>query len=91
VKRGPTRPVARVGRRPNTELNSSIAEVLRQFPSWRDEPEEMDKVCQELDKRKVPLPRSKKAKAEGWACWQDALDNDPEWVRKALQHRAPGD
>jgi hypothetical protein len=84
---GSFKPKRRAGKKANAELNKSIADVLRDFPAWQDR---LDDVCQALDSRKVPLPPgSKKARKSGWTSWRDALDEDREWVKKALQHRAP--
>ncbi len=75
----------RAGRKPNTHYNAKVAAFLRDFPNWRDH---LLEVCEALDKRDVVLPQSKKANRQGWTRWMDAFDEDPEWVRKALQHRA---
>jgi len=76
----------RAGRKPNAGYNAQVAEVLRDFPDWRDHSHD---ACEALDKRGVGLPPgSKKAREDGWTTWMDALDKDPEWLRKALQHRA---
>jgi hypothetical protein len=78
-------PKRRAGKKPNTELNNRIAEVLREFgPDW---PNKTETVCQTLDDKDVGLPRSKKARTNGWTKWLHAFDDDPEWVRKALQYR----
>jgi hypothetical protein len=73
------------GRKPNTDYNAKVAEILWDYPDWRDR---LREVCEALDKRGVGLPQTKKAKGRGWTTWMDAFDEDPEWVRKALQHRA---
>jgi hypothetical protein len=83
---GSFKPKRRAGKKANTELNKSIADVLRDFPAWQDR---LDDVCEALDFRKVPLPPGSKKPAKlGWTSWRDALDDDREWVKKALQHRA---
>jgi hypothetical protein len=73
------------GRRADAEGNRRIASIIQQFgPDWR---KHLPKVCETLDKKKVPLTRSKKWKTKGCSDWTDVLADDPEGLVKALQHR----
>ena len=82
-------PRRRAGRKPNTDFNERIKEVLQRFPNWRDQHDQMEDACEALDNRNVPFPPgSKKAVDQNWTGWMQALSLDPEWVKKALQHRS---
>jgi hypothetical protein len=80
-----TREGARCGRRANAQANRTVARVVETFGSdWR---EHLTEVCEVLDEKKFPLPRSQKWKKKGCSDWADVLCEDKEGLVKALQHR----
>jgi hypothetical protein len=73
------------GRKADTEANRTVARVVEAFGSnWRDH---LIEICEALDEKKFPLPRSRKWKGKGCSDWADVLVEDKEGLVKALQHR----
>jgi hypothetical protein len=59
----------------DAEANRAVAQAVESFgSSWTDR---LTEVCEALDQRKLPLPRSKKWKGKECSDWTDESDQDP--------------
>jgi hypothetical protein len=76
------------GPKPDRENHSKVAALIRGFgESWTTD-DNLAEICDELDRQKIPVPKTWLARAEGPArSWNRGRKNCPHLVIKAIKDR----
>jgi hypothetical protein len=76
------------GPKPDTENHSQVANVIRNYGETWTADDNLIEICEELDRRKVPVPKTWLMRKEGPArSWSRGRQNYPHLVIKAIKDR----